>query len=356
MAVGNTYTSHAQRIGAWKGRTLAYSKPQEVLATMGEMMSMRRKSSDTLICRRWLPIGGSATDPDAINRWDIDPQDHLTVEGVTPPAQQVVPHDVKVQLRQYSVLFRYTDQVRDLYEDDVVMQISTRCGEATGLVRELIRYGAIRACVNRYYGAVSTAMNAAVASGRNAVGGPFSLNTLRQISTQLMANGGETVRPPMRDRKAGNDITQVEPAYVVFCHTDMQTTIRQLSGFIHCTKYAGTKTLSKYEFGAVENFRFILSKELGAYKGVGSNTTTGLINSNSRVDVYPVLVVAMHAWADVKLNGDSFSPFHIPADKRDKMDPTGVSGFIGTKFYAAPFVQNDGWMAVIESAAQTAAA
>ena len=73
-------------------------------------------------------------------------------------------------------------------------------------------------------------------------------------------------------------------------------------------------------------------------------STTGTL-----IDTYPIIVVAEDAWGDVALRGmSSFDVTHIPHSKKDKNDPLGQRGYVGASFWSASFIQNDGWMAVIE--------
>ena len=81
--------------------------------------------------------------------------------------------------------------------------------------------------------------------------------------------------------------------------------------------------------------------------------TTGLVSTGaSNIDVYFMIVVAEDAWGDVALRGlDGFSLTHLPHNKKDKQDPLGQRGYVGGKFWCAPFMQNDGWAAILECGA-----
>ena len=78
--------------------------------------------------------------------------------------------------------------------------------------------------------------------------------------------------------------------------------------------------------------------------------SSGLEFTSANIDVYPFVVVAADAWANVALRGmESFDVIHIPHTQKDKTDPLGQRGYIGAKMWSASFIQNDGWMAVIEA-------
>lgn len=66
---------------------------------------------------------------------------------MTPTADSLTPHDITVTLKQYGCLYELTDQTEDAYEDDVPEE--KQCGERIALVREMIRYGVLKACTKR---------------------------------------------------------------------------------------------------------------------------------------------------------------------------------------------------------------
>ena len=70
----------------------------------------------------------------------------------------------------------------------------------------------------------------------------------------------------------------------------------------------------------------------------------------TKVDVYPFIVVGEDAWGQLSLRGaDALDPTYIPPGQKDKSDPLGQRGFVGAKFYMACTMLNEGWMAVAEA-------
>ena len=143
-----TYASPAGRINTVKGETLAHAVPIEVLALGCTMKPMPKNSGDNVIYRRWIPYGAATTNANTINRWSVNAAAHITTEGVTPAADTLTPQDVSVTLQQYAALYSYTDKAADLYEDDIPDEMKIQCGERMGLVREMVRYGAMKGCTN----------------------------------------------------------------------------------------------------------------------------------------------------------------------------------------------------------------
>lgn len=334
------YNTAQPRIGKLKGEILKHAVPVLCLGISGDQKKMGRNQSDTVIYRRWLPRGGSVGTAASINRWDADPNAHLVQEGVTPEADTIAPQDITVQLKQYACLYSYTDKTAILYEDKIPDEMKTQAGERMGLVREMIDYGALKSCTNRFYAGGST---------RPAVDEAISLRLLRAVTRSIKANRGK-LRTQMLDASPNYNTAPVEQGVLVFAHSDAESDVRDLPGFINAAEYSNKKFVHPNEIGAVESFRFVLSPELAPITGSGAAVgSTGLLATGGNVDVYPFIVVAQDFWANVALRGfDSFDPIHIPYDQKDKNDPLGQRGYIGSKFWSAAFIQNDGWGAVIE--------
>lgn len=341
MAIQN-YNTQAERIAKQKGETLAHAVPWLCLSMSGDQKQMKKNMSKTVVYRRWLPKGGSTGSASSINNWDVDANAHLVADGVTPTAETMSAQDITVQLQQYACLYSYTDQTADLYEDNIPEQMKIQVGERMGLVREKIDYGTLKSCTNKFY---------AGGASRSAVDAAISLGLLRQVTRSIKGNRGKMINRVI-SASPNYNTAPVEPGYLVFVHTDAEADIRDLPDFTKCAEYgSGMTKVHDMEIGAVENFRFIVSPELDPILGAGASVgSTGLVSAGaSNVDVYPFIVVAKDAWANVALRGmASFDIKHIPHNKEDKIDPLGQRGYVGAKFYSAAFIQNDGWMAVLE--------
>lgn len=341
MAI-QTLNSPAQRIGKIKGEILAHAIPHEVLATGIGNKSMPKNQGEQIIYRRWLPYGAASTNQNTINRPAADYLAHLTQEGVTPTADVLAPVDVTVTINQYSCLYSVTDKMVDLSEDgaDIPGEMKAQVGERMGLVREMIRYAALKGCTNVQYSGGTT---------RATVDGKLTLAELRKMARTLKANHSKMITSVL-SASPNFATAPVEASYLVFTHTDVENDIRDLPGFKSTAEYGQRKPIHELEIGSVEGFRFILSADLAPVTDAGNTAAgTGLETSGTKVDVYPVIVMAKDAAFDVALRGkDSLDPTWIPPGTKDKNDPLGQRGYVGAKFYSAAFVANGGWMGVIE--------
>lgn len=338
-----TYATDAGRINEVKGETLAHAIHREVLADGCMQRPMPRKQGDNITYRRWLPFGATATDVNTQNRPEVDPAAHIMQEGVTPESDQMTPVDINVKQQQYGCIYSYTDKAAELYEDDIPEEQRTQVGERMGLVREMIRYGTMKACTNVTYSG---------GSSRASVDETITLRQLRKMSRTLEANHADK-KSKMLKSSPNYDTYSVEDSFIVFVHTNASSDIRDLPGFVPLAKYGDSKAkLSNRELGSCEEFRFIVSPELGPYKDAGAAVgVTGLFStSGSNIDVYPFIVCGENAVYDVALRGlNSFDVNHIPHTQMDKSDPMGQRGYVSASFWSACVIVNGGWMGVIEA-------
>ena len=340
MAMQN-FNSQPARVNKLKGEILAHAVPVEVLGITGMQKQMPKNQGDNITFRRWLPLGG--TD----NKWVTGANvatfaaDHLTTEGVTPSADTLTAVDVTATLQQYSCLYAVTDKTVDLYEDDVPAEMKKQTGERVGLLREMVRYGALKGMTNVFYGGTG--------NSPSTVNGTVSVNLLRKVTRSLKANHAKMITSILAP--SPNFATApVEASYLVFCSTDMEPAIRDLAGFKHISEYGNRKPVHEQEIGSVESFRFVLSPELAANINSGAAVgATGLFSTGgSNIDIYPMIVVGEDAWGQVALRGaDSIDVSYIPPGQKDKNDPLGQRGYIGAKTYMTSLVLNNGWGALV---------
>lgn len=341
----HSYTTQAGRINEIKGEMLAHAIPFEVLALGCTMKKMPKNQGDNISYRRVIPKGGATTNANTINRWSVTAAAHQIQEGVAPTAETLTYQDVNVQIQQYGCLYSYTDKAAKLYEDDIPADMKQQTGERMGLVREMIRFGAMKGITNAQYAGGTT---------RATVDEAISLNQLRLMARTLMANHAKR---KTRILAASPDYgtSPIEASFLVFCHTDCAADVRDLPGFTPVAEYANRKPINEYELGSVEEFRFICSPELAAYADAGAAIgSTGLLSTSaSNIDVYPYIVVGGdEAIFDVALRGeDSLDLIDIPHTVKDKADPGGQRGYVGAFFWSAVLVANNGWCGVIEAGA-----
>lgn len=336
---GNSYATPAGRINEIKGKMIAIVEPVEVLQLGCEMQKMPTKKGDNITYRGVIPMGGSTSDANTINRWSISAPSFQVTEGVTPSARALEYRDVPVTIDEYMVLFSYTNKTAIFHEDDIPADQVRQTAMAMGLIREMVRYGKMKACSTVQYAGGTT---------RATVDEGISYNLLSLMSRTLLANGA-AMKTSILAPGPAYDTSAIEAGFLVFCHTDCEHDIRRLEDFVPVAKYANRSVINEHELGSVGRFRFLVSKDLNSYPSAGAAVgATGLKSTDaSNIDVYPVIVSGEESCYDIALNAN-FDPFHIPASQRTKDDPGGQRGYVGASMWSAACVVNAGHMGVIE--------
>ncbi|MCB1282363.1 MAG: N4-gp56 family major capsid protein [Salinibacterium sp.] len=333
-----TFQTLDQRIGILRGEILAHAMHKEVLGITGVQRKTPKNKGETIKYRRFIPWGASVSEP---NRPAAVAAAHILSEGVTPEADTITAVDISVTMEQYGCLYAVTNKTWDLHEDDIPGEMKKQVGERAGLVREMIRYGTLKAGTNAYYSG---------GNSRSTVSKKVRIPLLRAVTRNLRSNHCDMITGILSPSPNFNT-TSVEASWLVFCHSDCEQDIRDMDGFKHPAEYGNRKPVHECEIGSVESFRFVISPELAPYLGAGASVTgTGLQSIGaSNVDVYPMIVVGEQAWGQVALRGvDSLDPTWIPPGQKDKQDPLGQRGYIGANFWQAAVILNQGWMAVVE--------
>jgi N4-gp56 family major capsid protein len=340
---GHTYESQASRLAALSGEFIGHAIPTEVLGNCGKQIEMPKNKTDTIIVASWVPYGGTTSAP---NTWTVSAQAHITTEGVTPKADTITRRDVSIQLNQYMALYAFTDKDYDLYEDDIVAGMKEQVGERMGLVREMAIYGQMKASTNKFYAGPS-----GVTTTRATVAGKISGDFLNKMIRSLKANHGRPITKILAT--SGNyGTTGVEAAFVCYAHTDAEKDIRDLPGFKEVASYGQRKPISDYELGTWQNIRFIISPELYSYQNAATSITASTYDlystGGTNPDVYPIILMAQDAFAQVKLRGaNAIVPIFLDT-KPSKADPGGQRGYVGAKFWHGCNIINNGWLAVGE--------
>ena len=327
---------------------LAHAQPITVLGDFGTQREMPQNSTDTLVFRRTLPFGANSTGTTIENSQRyvgtpaIVPSQFVLGEGATPNANTISFQDVSVTLQQYGLLFKFSSKVELLYEDDIPGEMVKLTGETMAEVLELVRYGVLKAGSTVIY---------ANGSSRAAVNTVIGLNALRKSTRTLESNRAKRVTS--RLAPGVNFATRaVQPAFIVFIHTDAVADARNLPGFTRVEDYGSFKPIHDMEIGACEDYRFIKSPLLNSFLASGSATLNGCLSLGAaNVDVYPFLVIGEDAWGQVALKGmNSIKPTVLKSGNINHANPLGQFGYVGASTWFAAVRLNEAWMARIECA------
>jgi N4-gp56 family major capsid protein len=348
MAIQNYGTVASRNLIRAAQGMLEHAQPITVLGDFGTQREMPQNSTDTLVFRRTLPFGATTAGTTIENSTryvgtpDITASNFVLAEGVTPNSNTISFQDVTVQLQQYGVLFKYSSKTEQLYEDDIPGEMVKLTGETLAEVMELVRYGVLKAGSTVIY---------ANGSSRASINTPISLNAIRKAARTLESNRARRVTSRLAPG-VNFGTRAVQPAYVVFCHTDAVSDIRNLPGFTRVEEYGSFKPIHDREIGACEDFRFISSPLLKSFLAAGASVgSSGMLSVGAaNVDVYPFIIIGEDCWGQVALKGMSaIKPVVLKASQTNHANPLGQFGYVGASTWFATVRLNDAFMARIEA-------
>ena len=334
MAIQNYGTVASRNLIRAAQGMLEHAQPITVLGDFGTQREMPQNSTDTLVFRRTLPFGASTAGTTIENSTryvgtpDITASNFVLAEGVTPNSNTISFQDVTVQLQQYGVLFKYSSKTEQLYEDDIPGEMVKLTGETLAEVMELVRYGVLKAGSTVIY---------SNGSSRASVATAISLNAIRKAARTLESNRARRVTSRLAPG-VNFGTRAVQPAYVVFCHTDAVSDIRNLPGFTRVEEYGSFKPIHDREIGACEDFRFVSSPLLKSFLAAGASVgSSGMLSVGATsVDVYPFIVIGEDAWGQVALKGMSaIKPVVLKASQTNHANPLGQFGYVGASTWFA---------------------
>jgi N4-gp56 family major capsid protein len=150
---------------------------------------------------------------------------------------------------------------------------------------------------------------------------------------------------------SGNFSTEpIAAAFIAVCHTDMETDIRNMQGFIPVQKYGNPGSAWMNEIGTVEDVRYVRSVLFTPFLGGGAASTT-MVNTSSVADVYPVIYFAQDCFGLVPLKGKAAVSLMVVNPKAVSGDPLGQRGSVGWKTMQGSIILNDLWLYRLECAA-----
>ena len=327
-----TYGSLSQRTVAYAAaEMLAHAEPVLCLNKFGMAKPMPKNKAEKVKFRRPVPLDIDATLLGGLT------------EGSPNASKAMQYEDVEVTLGQYGEVVEITDRVADLAEDPVLKDASMLCGEQAAETIETLTWGVLQGGTNVFYGSG--------AAGRASVAAAITLADQRAITRALKAERAKKVTSMLSSSvKYGTE--PVDAAFIAFAHTDLESDIRDMVGFVPTEKYGSMKALP-YEIGKVEDVRYILSPVLSSIEDAGGAAGGNFVSTGgTNSDVYPVIFAGKDAYGHVALKGaEAITPSVINPGQVDKSDPLGQKGFVGWKTYHKAFIANQAWMARLEVAA-----
>jgi N4-gp56 family major capsid protein len=344
VAAITTYGDISPAIAAYSVvRMLKRAMPFLHLEKFGQSYPLPANSTLTAKFRRYFLTGATgAAGPDS-GAFYIPVATTPLVEGVTPTGSILSNQDYTVTLAQYGDYITITDVVEDTHTDPVLNDATDILGEQAAVTVETLRYNVLKAGTNVFY--------ANKVASRTLIANPIALSDQRSVSTALNRQNAKKITSVVAST-ADFNTKSVEAGYVAVCHPDLETDIRNMTGFIPVASYGSHTTPWEGEIGSVEQVRYLTSTVLAPFPDAGATVNPANFRSTSgaNADVYPVLIFARDAYGIVPLKGKSAMTPMVVNPKPASGDPLGQRGTVGWKLYTATVILQDMWMARLEVA------
>lgn len=348
MAAITTYGDISPAVAAYSVvRMLKRAMPYLHFEKFGQTYTLPTNSTQTAKFRRYFLMGATgAAGPDngagtngAGQPFYIPLATTPLVEGVTPAGSLLTNQDYTVQLFQYGDFITITDVIEDTHTDPVLQQSSEILGEQAAVTVETLRYNVLVAGTNVWY--------ANLVASRSLVVSAITLTDQRRITTGLNRQNAKKITSVVASNPDFNT-TSVEASYIAICHPDLETDIRNMTGFIPVAKYGPHTSPFEGEVGSVEQVRYLTSTVNTPFLSAGGTTGAGTSfrsTNSTNNDVYPVLFFARDAYGIVPLKGKSSMTPMVVNPKPSAGDPLGQRGTVGWKLWTNTVILQDAFMA-----------
>ena len=244
--MGQKYDTQVGRLEKFKGRVLARAQADEMLTKVGAMEEIPQNTSENIEWMRYLPFGG------VDNQWLAAGGDtafinkHLITEGVTPSAESISWTTLSTSLQQIGCLYSYTDKTRYVHEEGegIPKEMEAQLAQRIILTREMMVYGAMKACTNQFFGGVGTSIGT--------TNGPPTKAMFQSISRAILGAHGITINSMLKSGPAYGT-QSVQASWPVYCHSDMEKTFENITGFVKVADYGPNVKLldPDYEIGSL---------------------------------------------------------------------------------------------------------
>ena len=330
-------------VAAWATvRMLKRALPLLVFEKFGQTYPLPTNSTQTAKFRRYFLSGATGAAGSGSGEFYTPLALTPLVEGVTPEGRSLANQDYTVQLAQYGDWVGLTDVVDVTHPDNILGELTDLLGENAAETVETLRYNVLKAGTNVFY-----ANNVA---GRSTVATAISRTDQRRVTTALNRQNAKKITSVVASRP-DYGTASVEAGYVAVVHPDLESDIRNMTGFKAVADYGPHTSPWEGEIGSVEQVRYIattVAKPFLASGVVVASAPTLRSNGGVNIDVYPVLYFARDAFGIVPLKGHSAMTPMVVNPKPAPGDPLGQRGSVGWKLWTATVILQEAFMVRLE--------
>lgn len=341
-----TYGDITPAVAAWAVvRMLTRAMPFLVIEKFGQTYPLPSNSTQVAKFRRYFLSGSTGSAGTGSGDYYIPLATTPLVEGVTPDGRQLANQDYTVTLQQYGDYVTITDVVEATHPDNILAEATDTLGEQAALTVETLRFNVLKAGTNVFY--------ANSVAGRSTVASVITRADQRRVTTQLNRQNAKKHTRVVAS-SAQYNTKSVEPAYVALVHPDLESDIRDMTGFKAVADYGPHTSPWENEIGSVEQVRYLSSTVFEPFAGTGVATASAPTlrhqdaGTGDKVDVYPVLYVARDAYGIVPLKGHSSMTPMVVNPKPAAGDPLGQRGTVGWKLWTATVILQEAFMVRLE--------
>jgi N4-gp56 family major capsid protein len=322
-------------------RMLKRAMPFLQLEKFGQSYPLPTNSTQTAKFRRYFLTGATGAAGSGAGAYYTPVATTPLVEGVTPSGNSIANQDYTVTLSQYGDFVTITDVIIDTHTDNILQETTDILGEQAALTVETLRFNVLKAGTNVFY-ANSVATRGDVIT-------KISRADQRKVTTALNRQNAKKITSVVAST-ADYNTKSVEAAYMAVCHPDLDSDIRDMTGFKPVSDYGPHTTPFEGEIGSVEQVRYISSTVIMPWINSGAAVSTSGLRStgSSLVDVYPVLYFARDAFGIVPLKGKSSMTPMVVNPKPAPGDPLAQRGTVGWKLWTATVILQEAFMARLE--------
>ena len=350
MATLTNYGDISPRVAAYVIKDLLKrGTPYLQIEKFGQTYVLPTNSTQTAKFRRYYLQGaGGSAGPDngagvngAQTAFSVPLATTPLQEGITPSGSVLANQDYTCTLGQYGDFVTITDVVADTHPDPILAQATDILGEQAAQTVETLRYNILKAGTNVWY-------QAGVA-GRTTVAGAITLADQRKVTTGLNRQNAKKISQVIKSTPDFNT-KSVEASYFAICHPDLESDLRNMTGFKVVADYGPHTVPEEGEIGSCEQVRYLTSTIFTPVTDAATSGTLGSLRSTggTYADVYPILYFGRDAFGIVPLKGNSSMTPMVVNPKPANGDPLGQRGSVGWKLYTGTVILQDAWMGRLE--------
>lgn len=323
-------------------RMLKRSMPYLQFEKFGQVYVQPKNSTNVAKFRRYFLSGATGSAGSGSGNYFYPVATTALVEGVTPSGSTLANQDYTATLAQYGDFVTITDVIVDTHTDAVLQNATDILGEQAALTVETLRFNVLKAGTNVFY--------ANSVAGRSSVVAAIALADQRRVTTGLNRQNAKKISQVVASNPDYNT-KSVEASYMAVTHPDVETDIRQMTGFKPVADYGPHTSPFEGEIGSVEQVRYLTTTVAAPFADAGGAKGAMRSTTGTSADVYPVLYFGRDAFGIVPLKGMSSMTPMVVNPKPAAGDPLGQRGTVGWKLWTTTIILQEAFMARLEVAA-----